>query len=412
MKAVTFLGTGNYQSCKYQYKGIDSETHLFPVAVSKFFDPSELLVFLTDEARTAKCKFFDSKDKTAFELEKSYYTKLENIYGLELSEDTYFEQLCKINEKQGFVTPKDISIKSGTSENELWEIFETISSSFDTNDEVVFDITHAFRSIPVLSFLIIAFLRETKNIKLKAIVYGAFEAQNRATKETPVFELTPFVELLDWMSATKQFKKSGDADFLVNLLTKKGFNALANKIDSISDGLKLLRPSQVMEGASQLSNELEKTKSNISGSSKPFVELVETVGNRYKVFALTNKNERLKKELALAKWYFDNDMLVQSLILLREWLVSFVCVQLELSSFSRNSRIRYAEPLLNGETVLINGNKFSIATIHGGKGLRKGWKTVIKLRNDLSHAGYVKNPKGYKKIKEEIKNTFEIYVKI
>lgn len=411
MKVITFIGTGNYQSCKYQFNGEECETHLFPVAVSKFFKPSEMLVFLTDEARSAKCKFFDGKIKTAQEIETEYYKNIEEIHKLKFSGQTYFQQLCEINKNFGFVTPRDIPIASGKSEPELWEIFDSISSNLGDNDEIVFDITHAFRSIPVLSFLIIAFLRETKHIKLKAIIYGAFEAQNRATKETPVFDLTPFVELLDWMSATKQFKKNGDADFLVALLKDKGFESLADKIGSISDGLKLLRPGQVMDGAFQLSKEVENAKSVMSDSSKPFVELIETVKDRYKTFALTNEKERLKKELALAKWYFDNGLPAQSLILLREWVVSLVCMRFELDAFSREFRTD-SERILNGETVEINSVFRSLDKIENGALLGEGWREIIKFRNDLSHAGYVKKHKSHRQITAGVKKIFERYVRI
>ncbi|MBC7225311.1 MAG: TIGR02221 family CRISPR-associated protein, partial [Anaerolineae bacterium] len=50
MKALSFLGTGNYQETTYVFRGEECRTHLFPKALCEFFRPSDLLVFVTEEA--------------------------------------------------------------------------------------------------------------------------------------------------------------------------------------------------------------------------------------------------------------------------------------------------------------------------------------------------------------------------
>jgi hypothetical protein len=51
-----------------------------------------------------------------------------------------------------------------------------------------------------LALLAAAFLRSAKGIRLRALLYGAYDA--RENDVAPVFDLTPFLDLLEWMFAT------------------------------------------------------------------------------------------------------------------------------------------------------------------------------------------------------------------
>jgi len=96
----------------------------------------------------------------------------------------------------GKTTLRPISIPDGKDEAEIWGIFETLTQNVNEGDSIVFDITHAFRSIPFLAMIAVSYLRAAKGIELNAIVYGAYDA--RIDDKSPVFNLTPFVTLLDW----------------------------------------------------------------------------------------------------------------------------------------------------------------------------------------------------------------------
>jgi CRISPR-associated DxTHG motif protein len=45
-----------------------------------------------------------------------------------------------------------VDIPEGRSEQELWEIFDRVASAVDEGDTILLDITHAFRSIPMIVF--------------------------------------------------------------------------------------------------------------------------------------------------------------------------------------------------------------------------------------------------------------------
>jgi CRISPR-associated DxTHG motif protein len=170
MNAVTFLGARKYETVTYvwreQHREDACETHLFPEAVSRIFRPSRLLVLVTEAA----CNF---KPNAA---EKTYLEVLQ-------------ERLGELVEPVG--------IPEGRSERELWEIFDRIASAVPERASILLDVTHAFRSIPMIVFAVAAYLRRVKSVRVERIVYGAYEARDpfrpdpQPEDRAPILDLTP-----------------------------------------------------------------------------------------------------------------------------------------------------------------------------------------------------------------------------
>jgi CRISPR-associated DxTHG motif protein len=116
---------------------------------------------------------------------------------------------------QGHTQIVEVDIPDGKSEEELWEIFEAISKAVQEGDEIVFDITHGFRSLPMIALLTIAYLKQVKGVKVQHVVYGVYERDNPMA---PILDLTPFADLLDWLAAAKMFTATGDSSELGRLI--------------------------------------------------------------------------------------------------------------------------------------------------------------------------------------------------
>ena len=80
------------------------------------------------------------------------------------------------------------------------------------NDDIVFDITHSFRSIPMLAVTVINYAKIVKKCHLKGVYYGAYEAaQNNENKKiAPIINLTAFNEILEWTYAADAFMTYGN----------------------------------------------------------------------------------------------------------------------------------------------------------------------------------------------------------
>lgn len=77
-----------------------------------------------------------------------------------------------------------------------------------SDDEIVFDFTHAFRSIPMVAIVILNYTKVMKDIRTNGIYYGAFEVLETISeargllpeeRRVPVLDLTYIFQPVDGM---------------------------------------------------------------------------------------------------------------------------------------------------------------------------------------------------------------------
>jgi len=385
MKIVTFLGTGNYQQATYVFEDQEFRTDLFPEALATLRQPDEMLVFLTQEARS------------------KHWTTLQ-------------ERLA------GKVPLHPIDIPSGKSEEELWQIFQALAGSLHKGEEVTFDVTHAFRSLPILALLATAYLRVVNQVRLAAILYGAYEAKDAAGR-APVFNLTPFVDLLDWVTATDRFLRSGDATDLADLLCEahqlpwrtagtpareelpRHLKKLANNLRDLTQAFLLARPAEIARHADTVNNELPKAEPEMARFAQPFVLLLE----RMRPHVASLAADDLRTQRCLVHRYIKHHHTVQALTLAREWLINWVCVGLNLD---RRKERKDAEDALNHlgrrqRNSPIDGEPSPLverlAALPQVKEVLHAWDSIADLRNDVAHCGFRESPRSSRSILEAVK---------
>ena len=128
-----------------------------------------------------------------------------------------------------------------------------------------------------------------KNVNISHIVYGAFEAKDSNGGEAPVWDLTPFLLLMDWNNALDKFMKSGNARELSLLLRDSHRRAykdsikqsaflptrlqkIGNNIQKLSDALTTVRSFESMERARGLVNAVHtpEVEEEVKMWAKPF----------------------------------------------------------------------------------------------------------------------------------------------
>ena len=294
LKALTFIGLRKYDETTYiKHDGANQtcETDLFPEAVAELYKPDQIIAFTTKKVKSAK---------------KDDLERLARRLGT---------RFC-IND-----------IPDGNSTTDLWEIFKTCADSVKAKDEIILDITHAFRSIPLLVFIVAAYLRQVKGVTLKHIIYGAFEARDVETNQTPIFDLTPFVELLDWMNAVNVFQCSGDARPIAGL---KGVGNIKDSLTTLSDALLTNRTLEAQQAVSRFTRQLTNAQ-NLSRQPAPFHILTDQLKDTYQEMSVNKPNENpkesLKAQYVQIKWYVENQHYLQAITLIREWLISWEFLQ-------------------------------------------------------------------------------------
>ncbi|MGY6528533.1 MAG: TIGR02221 family CRISPR-associated protein [Cyanobacterium sp.] len=393
IKIISCLGTGNYEETTYnhpQFPEINQQvkTCFIQEAVCDFYQAQSIYILLTKGAR------------------KKNWDALQEIFA---------------DKKDVELIPLDIP--ENNSPEEIWEIFNVITNAIAPDEEIVFDITHSFRSIPMVVLLSISYLRTINNVKIKGFVYGAYDP-NKKGQDMPTFDLLPIMSLLDWITATDQFIKTGNGKQLVNLLGENQEEnsttlELATKIKNISQGLQLLRPRDVIQEASTLDDAIQKAKESVIQELPPFEKLLGKVKEDYANLGINldsgDEKQDLINMLNMIEWYYQKDKIVQSICLAREWLVSFLGYQLNVS-FSLEIDPSDQRQRDEVEILLAGGKIGDRTSVYRDKW--KEWKKSNKelakkvgdiwgnnlclasLRNDVLHAGFRKNSRTASDIEE------------
>lgn len=409
MKAISFLGRGRYETVTYYWHVSECQTHLFPEAIARIFKPEKLFVLVTPTAKNHRPPKGEK------------YETCREILSEPREEKTYLEML---RERLGdLVQPVDIP--EGRSEAELWRIFERCAEIVNKGDEVLLDITHAFRSLPLIVFAVAAYLRRTKNVNISRIVYGAFEArdeQNRA----PIFDLTPLLDLLDWLSGAEFLVQRSDATLLAERLKQthqrmwrerteeelpRRLQSLGNALSNLSQALHLARPRDVMKAAQSLLQLLDEVKQEVERWAKPFGVILEQVRTEAERLAHHAPDQldigNLWKQLALIEHYLDKGLTMQAVTLAREWVVSWVALQRgEGDWLDARYRADEIEEAL-GAAAKSRGEQADMPDWFGrlpqSREVARLWNWLTDLRNDLAHCGMRKDAANIGSIEQRAK---------
>lgn len=365
-KIISFLGVSAMRPATYRWQDAECHSPFMAEAVAQFFPQHQLLVLVTDKA----------------------------------NETNWPALKARVGDRG-----QHIAVPAGQSEDELWQIFNVIAGLIEQDDEIVFDITNGFRSIPLLAFLAVSFVRVVRSVTVSHILYGAFEAKDMATDITPVFDLTPFARLLDWTTATDAFIKYGRADKLSALIAPTAAIAapalpthLSSTLKTLTDALQTTRPSEVMLTAMQLQSDIIAWKLSATAQHQPFTLLLNQIQDEYGPMHfnapqdVTRAHEVLVKHYEMILWY---GLYVHAITMAREWLVSLVVADVGGDLYSPAQR-QLAEKALNQIKKLtlpslLPGElaprivQLNLLTNHAE--LLRSWNLVRWVRNDLAHTG-------------------------
>lgn len=126
-----------------------------------------------------------------------------------LSEDTIAcKGLATCLRDAGFAEAEPIDIPLGSNETEMWDIFNTVAELVPDRATIYVDLTHGFRTLPVLVLLALEYVEKVKDAKIVELTYGA----DRVGEEglAPTWNLEPFLVIRKWADAVEIFLQYGD----------------------------------------------------------------------------------------------------------------------------------------------------------------------------------------------------------
>lgn len=398
MKALTFLGTGAYKAVTYVWQGeggteYTARTHLFPEAIAHIFRPDQLLVFVTERAKQSRPP---GETKTHLEALQ--------------------ERLCSLDPP---IDVEPIDIPEGRSEAELWKIFDCIATAVPEGETILLDITHAFRSIPVLVLAIAAYLRRTKRVTIRHILYGAFEAREpfreppQPEDQAPIFDLTLLLDLLDWLSGAEALLERADGRLLAQRLKevhrqqwRQGGEELPRKLQTLGDRLNkfslslwLNRPREGMRKAHELVDLLNEAEPEVTRWAKPFGVILEQIRKAVEPIAYENlcvlDQESLAKQHALIGYCLEKGLIVQAVTLAREWLINWVMLHRGEGNWLERGDREEVERALGAAMKRQRDEPAEVPEwldlFPRKDAVIDAWGRLGQLRNDLAHCGMTRD---------------------
>ena len=326
---IAFLGTTTYVPCNYTYGGEKVPNVCFvQEAIARLMcrdweEDDRILVFLTREAREMNWMDTSSGDTSGSTgKKKGLKSRLDSI-GL----------LAKV---------EALDIPSGNTEKEIWEIFRKVFDNIREGDEILFDITHAFRSIPMLAIIILQYARVMKDVTLAGVYYGALQSlgtmneirkMRMEDRNAPIFDLTPFVSLMLWTEAIDSFIRYGDAERVSELAREEaqpilvetgGKDEAASKLRVFANRLECLtRQFRTGRGVGLIDFDYDGLRDMISLVEEscnvpPLLPLFARVRKKIEGFA----NDDVRNGFRAVEWCLEHGLIQQGITLLYETINS------------------------------------------------------------------------------------------
>ena len=370
---LSVLGTGFYDACKYVKDGFaSSETRFIQQAtleylkvcnnwVTKNSDDEvvdRIYILLTDGAR-----------------EKNWNKGITSRTNLKTGQKEPYLGLEQVLTDMNLPCPVEtLRIPDGKNEEEMWIIFNTVYEALKPNDELYFDLTHSYRYLPMLVLVLGNYSKFLKNVKVKHISYGNYEARDTATNEAPLMDILPLTMLQDWTFAAADLIQNGniaklqelkEANALTPMLRTKGKNnldkritdeSLTNYVDSLQaflQDMKLCLGPNILSGNNMnrirdCHEQVTEVYDDVIAPIPPIIEKIEQSLQKFETTDILHP-ESLRNGYEAAKWCYDHQLYQQAITILDENITTDFSMRLGTDEWkyerrtATNALLRYGE---------------------------------------------------------------------
>lgn len=104
-------------------------------------------------------------------------------------------------------------------ESEQVELLRSLADHVSAGDKVHIDITHGFRTLPMVSVMAALYLRRVRSVEIAGIWYGFYDPD---AKKATVHDLKGLLHIADWLEALAIYDRSGDYGAFVDLVGSAG----------------------------------------------------------------------------------------------------------------------------------------------------------------------------------------------
>lgn len=390
-RLVTFLGTGKYGKTLYESsEGDDLHTEYVAHAIARLWAVDEVIVLAT-----------------------------------EMAWQTHGEGL-----KQALNGQPELDLRKipdGKTQAELWEQLDILLEALRVPEEteLLLDITHGFRSQPFFAAGALGLLRMAGTLEgvQVRVLYGRYLQEE--SERSPIWDLTPMMELLDWAHGAAVLSATGQGSSLV-AVAQQADNTLRRQlamagqrnfpptkpliaaIEKFTQDLATVRIASIITGYAQD----DSAKPKVCGSAQQLLDTLaqyreeataalpalSVVLDQISVVAQGLPARRLaspegdRAMARLARRYLELERYPEAAIVLREALVSRhapspEAIEVNCTGFDTNAR--------------------QAAERRWGEANRDAQRAVAEVRNDIEHGGFRHQPQSADKLTQNLHQLVE-----
>lgn len=412
---ISFLGTNNYQAVRYF---TDKKEESLPP-----------LRFVQEAVLKLNCSNFGKDDKilifttpTAFDRNWKDYEHTEDLCnGTKALKEGLESRLGNMDLADIYEVKE---IPEGKSQTEIWEIFNVIFKEINENDRIIFDITHSFRSLPMLNMVLINYARLLRNISVEGIYYGAFEAKekNEAGEDcAPIWNLKAFSDIQNWTNNARIFLETGNAFALASQMTTDTYQVIKDCLLEFSKFTLVNRGMDIYSGTEMVKLKEAFSSSAVEDDDPAFSALLPILDKIKGEFEDYQSNSAYNGFLAV-KWCINNGLLQQAATLIEEFIITLVMLELGESQIDdKDKRATISAALTIGDDKefnfksanstsvpesFVNWQKVMVPKVrtfeHKKAFGQLATKVKESIRNDISHAGFRETPRDYEEFEASL----------
>lgn len=439
---ISFLGFTNYKECRYykddfcseKVRYIQEATLDYLISKEEWSNNDVAYILLTEGAK--KNNWVDNGHRVFDTQEPIIQEGLDS----RLKRKSYPFQIKTVEH-----------LPDGKDEGELFEIFKRVYDVLEQEDHLYFDITHGFRSLPMLALVLGNYAKFLKNIVVKSITYGNYEVRKEIQEEdgmmnfkAPILDLLPLSGIQDWTFAAADYLRNGNAKQIKSLITdhksaicrglKNGDKEDAKKLNDIANSLeRFVNDFQTCRGKNILmADHLDLLRKNLAEYGGTLIEplnpIISKVKESFDSFETSTEQVSIKNGFEAAKWCLVHGLYQQAATILQENVISFFCMRYSLDIYDKDKRrlvntaFAYRKKLNDSKTtkeekVVIKKEIDQNDTIKSlfedpllsRNDLYIEFGSLTDERNDINHSGMRLKPHSTETIRKNIRKAYQVF---
>lgn len=374
---ISFLGTGLaspidgsplrvYRKAKYSVDGkLAGESSFVSSVLMDYYQFDHLYLIGTCKSMWEEVYLYYCEKKNLQIDESAYLNLAEFVEAANYKTNSASIDLSIVKSVLG-IGSDAIAIPYGLNYEEQIAIFSKIGEAFKklkSGDEIILDVTHSFRSLPLFATTIINYFRSLGNdeIKFSKIYYGMMDTMREFDNIAPIIDISSAVELQNWTTAAYSFKEYGKGAMLADLLG--GDEGKMIKIFSNAVNINYLNEIKIkLTNFQTLAN--QKFENEFAQWVLP--EVLNSFTTR--LFKAGNQQYLFQYELSL--WHKEKQNYSAAYLVFVESIITYVCEKEDKEWMSLSNRE-------NAKINITNNNVF---------GLRQIYSKANEPRKNIAHS--------------------------